>query len=93
MRPVLEGGATTWRTAILLEAPDEDYEFYGIRTSDGRKYIEYGDGFKELYDLKTDPYELNNSYNANSPPTDLRNAPSSAQGLRRRTCRTAEEGP
>src|SRR5215217_2066292 len=59
LRPVLSGSATTWRTAILLEArfqsferpwyPDED--FYAILTSDGMKYIEYGT-FRELYDLK-----------------------------------------
>jgi N-acetylglucosamine-6-sulfatase len=73
----LEGSATTpWRTAVLLEHRDEQYpnaSFYAIRTSDGRKYIEYEGGFKELYDLNpdADPYELNNFYNANSPPAEL----------------------
>jgi arylsulfatase A-like enzyme len=67
LRPVLEGSATSWRSAVLLERGD----FLGIRTSDDRKYIEYGDGFKEYYDLQADPFELTNSYNANSPPADL----------------------
>jgi hypothetical protein len=25
-----------------------------------RKYVQYGDGFEELYDLNADPYELEN---------------------------------
>jgi arylsulfatase A-like enzyme len=61
LRPVLEGTATSWRTAILLERrvdENPNASFYGIRTSAGKKYIEYGGGFKELYDLKADPYEL-----------------------------------
>ncbi len=46
------GGAT----ASLL-APPKDYE--GIRLGP-YKYIAWPDGEKELYDLETDPYELNN---------------------------------
>ena len=51
LRPLLEGAATTWRSAILLEravAHDHPYpgplraeSLSGIRTSDGKKYIEY----------------------------------------------------
>jgi arylsulfatase A-like enzyme len=33
--------------------------FYGVRTQT-RKYVRYGDGFEELYDLEADPYELDN---------------------------------
>jgi arylsulfatase A-like enzyme len=33
--------------------------FYGVRTPT-RKYVQYGDGFEELYDLNADPYELEN---------------------------------
>jgi N-acetylglucosamine-6-sulfatase len=91
LRPVLEGNATTtWRTAILIEPRST---IYGIRTSDGRKYVEYGDGFKELYNLKTDPYELNNSYNANSAPADLAKRLQALKGCASATCRTAEDGP
>jgi hypothetical protein len=32
------------------------------------KYIEYEGPFRELYNLKTDPYELTNSYDATAPP-------------------------
>ena len=71
LRPVLEGSATNWRTAILLEGSveirsllsREHRKFYGIRTSTA-KYAEYEGGFRELYDLApgADPYELNNIY-------------------------------
>ena len=40
-----------------IVAPPKDYE--GIRLGP-YKYIEWPDGEKELYDLETDPYELNN---------------------------------
>jgi N-acetylglucosamine-6-sulfatase len=90
LRPVLEGSATTWRSAILLEIRTTPL---GIRTSDGRKYIEYGDGFKELYDLNTDPYELNNSYDANSAPADLATRLQALKDCASATCRTAEDGP
>ena len=82
LRPVLEGSATSWRTAILLEIRSS---ILGIRTSDGRKYIEYGDGFKEYYDLKADPNELRRPrYYGEVSPADLASTPSSAQGLLRR---------
>jgi N-acetylglucosamine-6-sulfatase len=95
LRPVLEGSATTWRTAILLELRTKS-RTYGIRTSDGRKYIEYGDGFKEYYDLNADPNELRNLvYYGAVPPTDLRTrlqALKGCAGNTGNTCRTAEGG-
>jgi N-acetylglucosamine-6-sulfatase len=91
LRPVLEGSATTWRTSILLELRKT---IFGIRTSDGRKYIEYGDGFKEYYDLNADPYELRNLvYYGEVPPTDLRTRLQALRGCAGATCRTAEDGP
>jgi arylsulfatase A-like enzyme len=93
LRSVLEGNATSWRSAILLERQvDEDpnASFYGIRTSAGKKYIEYGDGFKELYDLKTDPHELNNSYRGDSVSADLATRLRALKGCASATCRSAE---
>lgn len=91
LRPVLEGSATTWRTAILLELRSS---ILGIRTSDSRKYIEYGDGFKEYYDLNADPYELRNLvYYGEVPPTDLRTRLQALKGCAGDACRTAENGP
>jgi N-acetylglucosamine-6-sulfatase len=102
LRPLLEGSTVTpWRTAFLLERGihpypgiSEDAEpFYGIRTSDGRKYVEYSGGFRELYDLKSDPFELDNSYDATSPPLDLATRLEALKGCAGATCRAAEDGP
>ncbi len=95
LRSVLEGNATTWRTAFLLERRDvqnSSASFYGIRTSDGRKYIEYEGGFKELYNLKADPYEQNNSYAANSSSADLARRLQVLKGCAGATCRAVEDG-
>ena len=100
LRPVLNGSATTtsWRTAILLERRDPsipERSYYGIRTAGGRKYIEYEGGFRELYTLATDPYELTNDYTGTPPP----NLASRLQALKTCapdatvTCRAAEDGP
>jgi len=52
-RAATEGGSA--HASIL--APPKNY--YGIVLGP-YKYIEWPDGEKELYDLETDPYELNN---------------------------------
>jgi N-acetylglucosamine-6-sulfatase len=102
LRPLLEGSTpATWRTAFLLERGIHPYaglsqdaeRLYGIRTSDGRKYVEYSGGFRELYNLKTDPYELLNSYDATSPPVDLATRLEALKGCEGATCRAAEDGP
>jgi N-acetylglucosamine-6-sulfatase len=102
LRPILEGSTTTtWRTAFLLERGIRPYAgiseaaepFYGIRTSDGRKYVEYSGGFRELYDLNTDPNERLNSYDATSPPVDLATRLEALKDCAGATCRVAENGP
>ena len=59
----------------LLEPPDPDQTegtinppaiFLGIRTPE-YTYVEYPSGFRELYDLKQDPYELNNIASTTDP--------------------------
>lgn len=63
--PLLMDPGTNWKDEILLERHGTgDRRFYGLRVP-GWKYIEYGNGDRELYDLTTDPYELEN--NANLP--------------------------
>lgn len=89
LRPVLEGKGTSWRTAILLEHSS----FLGIRTRDGKKYVNYENGFKELYYLHDDPYERNNSYNADSPPAGLAGRLQALKGCSRSACQAAEDGP
>ncbi len=99
LRPLLEGNqTTTWRSAILLEAAQRySPAYYGIRTNDGRMYVEYEGGYRELYRLNTDPYELANSYDATAPPTNLAqrlHALKSCAGVTGATsCRAAEDGP
>jgi N-acetylglucosamine-6-sulfatase len=97
--PALDGSVTSWRSAILLEAAANYSPAYeGVRTiSTGgiprRKYVEYSGGVKELYNLDTDPYELTNSYNPTTPPSDLVSRLPALKSCAAGTCRTAEDGP
>jgi N-acetylglucosamine-6-sulfatase len=95
LRPVLKGRATTWRSAILLEIRQQEQTMssYGIRTSNGSKYVEYEGGFKELYNLNTDPYELSNDYDTASPPISLMERLQALKGCAGKSCRVAENGP
>ncbi len=97
LRPILEGGAASWRSAVLLEQAKiknagSDAALYGIRTS-GSKYTEYQGGFRELYTLTTDPYELKNAYAAGAPPSDLAARLQGLKGCADAACRAAEDGP
>ncbi len=62
--PILSDPNKKIHEGILLEETVSG-KTYAIRT-DEYKYIEIGDGEKELYDLKNDPYELNNLIKDNS---------------------------
>ena len=73
--PVLNGNASAWRSAVLLEAhhtPEGGATpaYSGIRTS-GTKYVEYAGGKRELYFLGHDPYELRSKYPAAKPSAGL----------------------
>ena len=62
-----------------------------LRTED-HLYVEYGTGERELYDLKKDPYQLNNRYDA-ADPTLLRRLEGRLAALRDCSgtdCRAAE---
>lgn len=56
--PLLNGNSAGWRNSVLLERHIND-RYVGIRVP-GWKYIEYRSGFRELYNLTTDPYEMQN---------------------------------
>ena len=89
--PLLKGqGATPWRTAVLLEHKTAR-SYHGIRTSNGRKYVEYERGIRELYNLKNDPYELRNGYAAANPPTELAARLQALKKCARDSCRAAED--
>jgi N-acetylglucosamine-6-sulfatase len=52
-----------WRERLLIEFFKGIRKFCGMRTSDGRVYVEYvSTGEKEYYDLDDDQYQLENSY-------------------------------
>jgi hypothetical protein len=93
LEPVLEGATTAWRNAILLEASGRYSPAYrGVRTSDGRKYVEYAGGGKELYHLGRDAYELRDSYNPKNPPVTLAKRLKELVGCDAAGCREAENG-
>jgi N-acetylglucosamine-6-sulfatase len=91
LRPVLEGTPTAWRTAFLLEGGDLQ-SFFGIRTTEPRKYVEYQGDERELYDLSADPYELENVYNG-TPPAALKARLDALKSCAGDSCRAAEDGP
>ena len=95
--PILKGNATTWQSAILLEAHHTRYagstpSYYGIRSNEGRKYVEYNSGERELYNLGTDPYELRSSYKAATPPSGLATRLKALKACAGASCRSAENG-
>jgi N-acetylglucosamine-6-sulfatase len=99
LRPVFKGVASTWRNTILLEGHESDEpdvpdseSYYGVRTSNDTKYVEYQGGFKEYYDLKTDPDELHNDYRATTPLRGLASRLEALKTCSGQTCRAAENG-
>ncbi len=67
LRPFFDGGGApdSWRTALLIENVEGAGEitprpaYAGVRYQE-EVYVEYANGEKEYYDLKTDPYQLEN---------------------------------
>ena len=55
--------------------------------------MEYGVGARELYNLASDPYELNNRYAADAPPSTLASRLAELKGCAGDGCRAAENGP
>ena len=94
MRPVLEGAVTDWRSAVLLEKRDKRHpgeSYFGVLTSEPRKYVEYANGERELYDLRDDPFELENSYSG-TPPANLKARLDALKTCAGAACRSAEDG-
>jgi arylsulfatase A-like enzyme len=61
--PLITDASADWDEEILLERDGiGKFAFDGIRVP-GWKYVEYANSDKELYDLTTDPYELDNLAN------------------------------
>ena len=64
-----------------------------VRTAE-RLYVEYGTGERELYDLKEDPYQLVNRYDAADPKLVRRMEErlEALRGCAGATCKAAEDG-
>jgi N-acetylglucosamine-6-sulfatase len=95
--PLLRGEEPPWRDAVLLEGwrtpgnPTPAYE--AVRTPD-RLYVEYETGERELYDLRADPYELNNLAGRSPEEAGLSARLEDLRGCAGVSCRVAEDaGP
>lgn len=62
--PLINGNTAGWRDRVLIRNKKINGSsvpsFWGIRRNDQYVYVEYDSGERELYDLATDPYELQN---------------------------------
>jgi len=91
--PLLSGDQLPedWRSASRKDWGRPGLE--AIRTED-HLYVEYGTGERELYDLKDDPYELDNRYGAADHELlqHLRGRLAALRGCSAAACRVAEDG-
>lgn len=98
LAPLLRGEDPSWRSAILLEGfqkPNKKRSlppFEAVRT-ETHKYVEYDTGDKELYDLGTDPYELDNFYETADPSvvSNLKTRLDALKSCTDNECRDAED--
>jgi len=97
LAPLLKGDSPSWRSSILLEGfytkePPPPYS--AIRTKT-HKYVEYSGAETELYDLSTDPYELENvSDTADSAlVADLKRKLDALRSCAGQACHDAEGAP
>jgi N-acetylglucosamine-6-sulfatase len=91
--PMLSGDQLTegWRHASREAWGRPGLE--AVRTAD-HLYVEYGNGERELYDLREDPYQLDNRHRTTDTEIlrRLRERLAALQGCSGATCRAAENG-
>jgi N-acetylglucosamine-6-sulfatase len=96
LAPLLRGESIPWRTHFLVEHWVESGvpTYKGVRSNEGRIYVEYSSGEsagdKELYDVREDPYQLNNLMDE-EVPTYLRERLTALKACSGDECRSAEE--
>jgi len=91
LAPLLRGERPNgWRRSFLVEG--QDLRFRGLRTDD-LLYVEYRHGERELYDLRSDPYQLENLAAASDPAVlaKLSAQLASLASCAAATCRAVEE--
>ncbi|WP_028997435.1 sulfatase family protein [Azohydromonas australica] len=78
LMPLFSGaGPARWRQSLLLESQTPEvnsiYQSYvGLRTRSGKTFVRWDYGFNEYYDLRTDPYQLDNR--VRTMPAELKSA-------------------
>jgi N-acetylglucosamine-6-sulfatase len=91
--PLLSGDQLPedWRSASRKDWGRPGLE--AIRTEE-HLYVEYGNGERELYDLREDPYELDNRYGTGDPELLrlLRGRLAALRGCSGAACKAAEDG-
>jgi N-acetylglucosamine-6-sulfatase len=82
----------SWRTSVLLERLPTQSGYRAVRT-ETHKYVEYNNGDKELYDLRADPYELDDIYDSADPALleDLKARLEALKNCSEEGCREAED--
>ncbi len=92
--PLLGGEDPSWRTSVLLERLPTQRGYQAVRT-ETHKYVEYNNGETELYDLRADPYELDNIYESADPTLleDLKARLDALKDCSEEGCREAEDAP
>src|SRR5215208_5254358 len=93
LAPLLRGEDLPWRSAVLLEKLGKG-AYEGVRT-ETHKYVEYDNGKKELYDLETDPYELESLHESTNPSLleDLKAKLDALKNCSKKGCQEAEDVP
>lgn len=90
-----EDGEEDADPSAQAEPPRAAPVFQGLRTASRLTYVEYVTGERELYDLTTDPHQLQNGYNTADPALIARLAAwlNVLRGCAGATCRSGESGP
>jgi arylsulfatase A-like enzyme len=97
LAPLLGGEVPpSWRSSILLEGFfGQTFRAYRAVRTETDKYVEYENGERELYDLSSDPYELQSIHDTAAPTLveDLKSRLENLKTCAGETCKTAEDGP
>ena len=94
--PLLHSEDPVWRSAVLLEgSPGQNPPSYEAIRTETHKYIEYNNGETELYDLESDPYELENLPKITDPSVvaDLKARLNALRSCAGDECKKAEDTP
>jgi arylsulfatase A-like enzyme len=94
--PLMRGENPAWRSAVLLEGfVGKGDRVYGALRTKTHKYVEYGNGEEELYDLQNDPFELESVHETadTSLSEDLKARLEALRDCEGDGCREAEDAP